>query len=191
MNIQSMETPGRVKTEPETSAAAGFASGGPGFRLKKILVPTDFSDGSAKAVDYALAFAQPSGAEIILLHMVEPISYPIYGQEIVADWSDIQTDLLQASRERLAEFSQARAAGYGPLKQLISEGTACSGILETARSEAVDLIILSTHGRTGIRHALLGSNTERVVRHAPCPVLTVRERETEFINRPSYGTHLK
>lgn len=160
-----------MTTEPATTA----------FRLKKILVPTDFSDCSAKALAYALAFAKLSQAEIILLHVVEPISYPMYGQDVAADLSGFQADLLQASTEHLARFRQEKAGNYQPLRTIITEGGSYWEIVETAKSENVDLIILSTHGHTGLRHVLLGSTAERVVRHAPCPVLTVREREHEFI----------
>jgi nucleotide-binding universal stress UspA family protein len=162
MNANPLEPAGQVPVEPEPTSAPAAP-----FRLKKILVPTDFSDCSVKALNYALAFGRQSQAEIILLHVVEPIAYPIYGQEVPADWTAIQTDLLQASREHLAEFSRAKAAAYGPLKQLIVEGGASESIVETAQLEEADLIILSTHGRTGLRHALLGSTAERVVRHAP------------------------
>ncbi len=178
MDTNPVEKPGPASVAPSTPGADTPA---PAFRLKKILVPTDFSDCSVKALNYALAFAKHSQAEILLLHVVEPIAYPVYGQEIPADWTAIQTDLLDASRDHLREFSRTKAAEYGPVKQILCENSACDGIIETARTEAVDLIIISTHGRTGLRHALLGSTAERVVRHAPCPVLTVREREHEFI----------
>ena len=153
----------------------------PAFRLKKILVPTDFSASSAKALDYALAFAKQSQAEIILLHVVEPICYPMYGQELAVDLSGFQADLVKAGNQRLAQFSHEKAAGHGPLKFLVREGGASWEIVEAAHAEDADLIIISTHGHTGLRHALLGSTAERVVQHAPCPVLTVREKEREFV----------
>jgi len=153
----------------------------PAFRLQKILVPVDFSACSAKALDYAVAFARPAQAEIILLHVVEPICYPMYGQEITADYSSLQTNLLKTGREHLAEFSRAQAAASAPMKLLVREGSAWGKIVDAAKEERADLIILSTHGHTGLRHVLLGSTAERVVRHAGCPVLIVREQEREFV----------
>ena len=153
------------------------------FRLKKILVPTDFSEASTKALTYAQAFAKQSAAEILLLHVVEPAYYPIYGADIVPDWGGMQTELLKASQVHLEEFSRKHAAGFAPMQVIVGEGIAWGEIVETAKKETVDLIILSTHGRSGLRHILLGSTTERVVRHASCPVLTVREREREFVNQ--------
>jgi len=174
---------GKVKVETRRGKAAPVKKNAPapGFRLKKILVPTDFSPCSEKALDYALAFAKQSQAEIILLHVVEPIAYPMYGQEMVADLSGFQADLVKTSQQHLAKFSRGKAAGYGPVKLLVTEGGASWEIVEAAKTEDADLIIISTHGHTGLRHALLGSTAERVVQHAPCPVLTVREHEHEFV----------
>jgi len=156
---------------------------GPVFRLKKILVPTDFSEAAIKALVYAQAFAIQSTAEILLLHVVEPVFHPIHGAEIVPDRGLIQTELLNASREHRQEFSRKHATGGVPPKLIVAEGIAWEQILETAKTEAADLIILSTHGRTRLRQVLLGSTMERVVRHAGCPVLTVREQEREFVDQ--------
>jgi universal stress protein A len=162
-------------------AATPAAQSSPHFHIQKILVPVDFSACSVRALDYALAFARPAQAEIILLHVVEPIVYPMYGQEITADYTTLQTSLLNTGRQHLAEFSRAKATEPTPMKLLVSQGGAWSEIVDTAKKEGIDLIIVSTHGHTGLRHVLLGSTAERVVRHAPCPVLIVREREREFV----------
>ena len=151
------------------------------FRLKKILAPTDFSEASVKALRYAGAFARQSGAKILLLHVVEPVYYPMYGTEIIPDLGAVQVELLTASRTHLEEFSRAKGVDGGPLELIVSEGVAWAEIIIAAKQQEADLIILSTHGHTGLRHALLGSTAERVVRHAGCPVLTVREQEREFI----------
>jgi len=165
MNIKSKETPAAT----------------PAFRLKKILVPVDFSPCSAKALTYAAAFARQSHAEIILLHVVEPIAYPIYGDNLMPDLSGIQADLVKASRQHLEKFSRDLAAAGDPVRLLVTEGGASWEIVAAAKTEDADLIIIATHGHTGLRHALLGSTAERVVQHAPCPVLTVREQEHEFV----------
>jgi nucleotide-binding universal stress UspA family protein len=72
-----------------------------------------------------------------------------------------------------------------PLESIIRVGVATSGIVEAAKHLDIDLVILATHGRSGLAHVLLGSTAERVVRHAPCPVLVLREREREFVTCPS------
>jgi nucleotide-binding universal stress UspA family protein len=183
MKIESNDTAGDTPTalKQDGDALTEKSPPPPVFRLKRILVPTDFSPSSAKALVYALAFAKQSQAEIILLHVVEPICYPMYGQELATDLSGFQADMVKASDLQLAKFIQDHAAGYGPLKLLVREGGAFWEIVEAAQDEDVDLIILSTHGHTGLRHVLLGSTAERVVQHAPCPVLTVRETEHEFV----------
>jgi nucleotide-binding universal stress UspA family protein len=141
----------------------------------------DFSACSAKALDYALAFARPTHAEIVLLHVVQPIDYPMYGQEITADYTALQGNLFNTGRQRLAEFSKGKSEDAVPIQLLVSQGSAWGEIVDVAKRENVDLVIVSTHGHTGLRHVLLGSTAERVVRHAPCPVLIVREREREFV----------
>jgi universal stress protein A len=151
------------------------------FRLKKILVPTDFSACSTKALDYDLAFAEQSGAELILLHVVEPAYYPAYGQDIPPDLAEFHQDVQKITQERLDKLSQEKIAGRLPARALVATGNAYEAIVESAKSLEVDLIIIATHGYTGLKHVLLGSMAERVVRHAPCPVLTVREREQEFV----------
>jgi nucleotide-binding universal stress UspA family protein len=155
----------------------------PPFQLRKILVPTDFSECSIKALDYALAFAERSQAEIILLHVVEPMFFPASAQDMPSTWSLVQEDVLKVSRNHLVELGQERAGDREvrePMKTVVRLGNPYWEIVEAAKSLEADLIILATHGHTGIKHILMGSTAERVVRLAPCPVLTVREREREF-----------
>jgi universal stress protein A len=177
-NGHATPKPGRHNGESRHATASQPV---PTFGLHKILVPVDFSACSAKALDYALAFARPAHAEIILLHVVEPVCLPMYGQEITADYSALQASLRNTAREHLAEFSRGKGAADSPMKLRVSEGSSWGEIVDTAKREGVDLIVLSTHGHTGLRHVLLGSTAERVVRHATCPVLVVRDKEHDFI----------
>jgi len=151
------------------------------FQLKKILVPTDFSACSAKALDYALAFAERSGAGLILLHVVEPAYFGAYGQDVPPDLIEFHEDAQKLAGERLEKLSREKIAGRAPVQTVVATGNAREVIVESARSLEADLIIIATHGYTGLRHVLLGSTAERVVRCASCPVLTVREREHEFV----------
>lgn len=145
----------------------------PVFQLKKILVPVDFSECSEKALQYAVPFAQQFGAEIILLSVIH---YPI-------EFPEALTTEGQTVREADAELrALAKDLGAGvPCETLVKIGAPDVEILEAARASDADLVILSTHGRSGLAHALLGSTAERVVRYASCPVLVVREHEHEFI----------
>ncbi|MCI0537383.1 MAG: universal stress protein [Verrucomicrobiales bacterium] len=150
------------------------------LRIRSILVPIDFSAPSKKAFNYAVPFAEQFGAKLTLLHVVEPVpmtdfwrTYPV----------SIENDKLMAtSKAQLELLMKQEAIDPRIVEQaLVRQGRSFYEITDAARMLKVDLIIISTHGYTGFKHALLGSTTERVVRHAPCPVLVVREREHEFL----------
>ena len=144
------------------------------WRLKKILVPIDFSDCSLGALEYALALAKKIGAEIMLLHVVEP---PVYGENYMkttASLEDGNQDLLNQGRERLAELSQKTTAQGCHAEALVRMGRAQSEITDTAKAIGTDLIVIGTHGSSEPKLSLLGGTAERVVRHSLCPVLTVR-----------------
>ena len=145
----------------------------PAFKLKKILVPVDFSDCSRKALRYAIPFARQFDARLILLHVVQP--YPRAPQMSTVDAELIQpaTDELQTLRRTVEKEVRSET--------VLRVGNPHVEIIEAAEELGIDLIILSTHGRTGLAHVFLGSTAERVVRHAGCPVLIVREHEHEFV----------
>jgi len=155
------------------------------FRLNKILVPVDFSDFSSKALDYALAFADQFDARVILLHVVEPAVYPESSMLVATALDDLNSDLRQVAEQKLSELRRDKIGERVPSELLVRMGRAFSEITAAAEDLDVDLIILATHGYTGLKHVLLGSTTERVVRHAPCPVLTVRDPEHEFLRPPT------
>ena len=168
-----------VKLEPgESQLPAQESSNETGssrlFQLKGILVPVDFSNCSKKALRYAIPFAQQFNAELILFHVIQPY-VPVSGMEPVAEvkWDD-------NAQVQLKEF-QEMIDDRIPSKTVARAGNPHIEIVEAAKKFKVDLIILSTHERTGLAHMLLGSTTEKVVRHATCPVLVVREHEHEFI----------
>jgi len=149
------------------------------FRIKKILVPVDFSDCSKKALQYAIPFARQFDAALTLLHVVQANYY-------VGDFGTIDTALLETEMRKNAEKQLADLAAREVGKGLRCETTLRTGrivseIVEVARQTQTDLIIISTHGHTGLKHILLGSVAENVVRHAPCPVLIVRQQEHDFI----------
>jgi len=148
--------------------------------IKSILVPIDFSRPSLKALDYAIPFAQEFGARVTLLHVMEPAVTPDFASSFPLM---METDELVAKlKERLEQVAMQRAI-KPPLmgKPIVIQGRSFHEIAMAAKSLKADLIIIATHGHTGLKHTLLGSTTERVVRYAPCPVLVVRQREHEFI----------
>ena len=149
------------------------------FSLKKILAPTDFSEESLKALRYALTLGRPFNAQIDLLHIVNT---GCFGAGYAAvDLPAITEQVVDASKESLSELAERE---IGPSENVIREvrvGPTAQTIAEVAREREIDLIVVSTHGNTGLKRMLLGSNAENIVRHAPCPVLVVRERERDFV----------
>jgi len=153
----------------------------PGIKIDKILLPTDFSEPSKKALRYAKAFARQFGAQLVLLHVVEPVPYTAdfgYGP-VVRTQPDPR--FLKRSQTHLRAIQQRQLCPECRCDSLVRGGFAFDEIAKAAKELKVDLIILATHGWTGLDHVLSGSTTERVVRHAPCPVLVIRENEHEFV----------
>lgn len=144
-------------------------------RVKTILVPTDFSDDAALAIRTAERVFGPEEreAKIVLVHAYHlPVEFTALGAVPVAP--RLFADAAEQARERLEQDAKRlREAGLR-VETIAQEGYPPMVIEEAARSANVDLIAMGTHGRSGLRHLLLGSTAERVVQHAPCPVLTIR-----------------
>ena len=150
----------------------------PRLRLKKILVPIDFSEPSRKALAYATSFAKQFNAELLLFHAVPIMTAPapMYSMPPETD-----ARLRDESSKQLAQWRSTLPAELSS-KAIVGDGaSAYDQIVRAAAENNVDLIVLGTHGRTGARRWLIGSTAERVVRYATCPVLVVREREHDFI----------
>jgi nucleotide-binding universal stress UspA family protein len=149
--------------------------------IKRIIVPIDFSEYSKKALRYAVEFARRFHAEIVLVYVVEPLVYPAdfsIGQIAVPS---MEQDFLQHGKEQLAHLVETVVADAVAARSIVRSGKPFVEIIRLAREEEADLIIIATHGHTGIEHALFGSTAEKVVRKAPCPVLSIRDPEKEFI----------
>jgi len=142
--------------------------------IRLILAPIDFSEFSKQAVESAYALAQTFGAKLLLLHVVELPAYPIEGFAPASMGTTLLEDL-----ERQASLDLARVLPKTPnttaevLRQAVV-GIPYRKIVEVAEAERVDLIVMATHGRTGLSHLLMGSVAEREGRTAPCPMLTIR-----------------
>lgn len=143
--------------------------------IKKILVPIDFSNYSKKALQYTVKFAKKFSSEIILVYVIEPMIYPAdlsMGQMVIPQ-SDVDlTEKTEGELRELAKLEIGNSLGY---RILVKTGRPFMEIINTATEIDADLIIISTHGHTGVEHLLFGSTAEKVVRKAPCPVLTIRE----------------
>ena len=159
------------KTRFESSPVIESASPG-AVKLNDILVPTDFSEASKKAVDYATKFAAQFGGRITLLHVVEPVFYPDFAYTPLL----VENDKLVAAAEKELTLLAAKKGIPDEVlhKILVRTGSPFQEITDAARTLKLDLIIIATHGRSGLTRALLGSTAERVVRHATCPVLVLR-----------------
>ena len=152
-----------------------------GIALKRILVPIDFSPLSKKALQYALRFAEEFGAEVILLHVIEPDVPPVFDGFMIAPPVIANGNRVRCAN-RLEKLADSMAApGANRVEPIVRTGLAACEIVEAAKESDVDLIVIATHGYTGWKHFAIGSTAERVVRAAPCPVLVVREREHEFV----------
>lgn len=153
-------------------------------RIRKILVPVDFSPNARKAVDYATAFARQFGASLTFLHVIQ-VNYA-YGEFGAIDFSALEREMRAGAEKELATLLTATTAAGLQAESLVREGSPPKVIADVARELDSDLLVISTHGYTGLRHVLMGSIAEQVVRYAPCPVLVVRLQEQDFV-RPQTG----
>ena len=145
--------------------------------LNRILVPVDFSAHSEKAIRFATTLANKFGARLSLLHVVEdPFVTGAWQAEVfVPNIPELLNDLIKAAQTQMTERKKELAIHGFAVETVVITGRPATAIVEHASTGAFDLIVMGTHGRTGLSHALLGSVAERVVQKAPCPVLTVRE----------------
>jgi nucleotide-binding universal stress UspA family protein len=148
-------------------------------RIKKILAPTDISHLSEAGVRRALEIAKATGAEVLVYHAVR---YPVLFHDDIMPAAEIplMDEILDERRKALDDYLAILMADLTPgvkISTAVEMGVPFQAILDKAEKENVDLIVMSTHGRTGLRHVLIGSVTERVVREARCPVLSIRPAE--------------
>lgn len=151
------------------------------IQIRRILLPTDFSEFARCAARYACAFAEGFQSELHLLHVLEThviatpdlamgMAFPSYVEETRV-----------AASKKLDDVLDPAWRSRHTVHNAIAEGNPLVTIIRYAREHQIDLIVLGTHGRTGLSHVLLGSVAENVVRKAPCPVLTVRREGHQFV----------
>ena len=146
------------------------------LQLRKILLPTDFSGCANYALPYSAAIARATGATIICLHVVEPI-VPAVGYTGLAEpmpIADISEQLEDSAERELPQLAECEEFSGLDVEEVIVHGDAAAEIVRVAAERGVDLIVVSSHGRTGLGRIIFGSTAEAVVRHASCPVLVVK-----------------
>jgi nucleotide-binding universal stress UspA family protein len=183
MKVKPTPKPGRVVVEVDRRdedllAQSAQAPSKPPFALSKILVPIDFSDCSKKALQYALPLARQFGAQVTLLYVM-PVNYFVGSEFGPVDFPLPEQEWRQNCQKELQALADQAIGTSLPVETLVRQGQAVNEVVSYAKEESVDLIVLSTHGRTGLRHVLVGSVTENVVRYASCPVLVVRGQEQD------------
>ena len=144
--------------------------------IKKILFPTDFSSFAVHALQYAVAMAYEFDATLYMLYVEEVLPYiPGDPERKFPDPAEVEQHAHSQMDSHLEKHEALTA------KRFVARGIPADEICEFAKAEEIDLIVMATHGRTGLKHVLMGSTTEKVVRKAPCPVLSVRHPEHEFV----------
>jgi universal stress protein A len=162
-----------MKEVIEAPATSGRSTSNLPFRLRRVLAPTDFSPNSEKAVQYAIQLSRLVGAELTLLHVVpEPsaLDYTMQGVPVdeIQGWQE-------AAKSRLADRLAKAKLEYQQVNSVLTLALhPRDEIVRAAASLPADLLVLSTHGFTGLKHLLFGSDAEKIVEHAPCPVLVIR-----------------
>jgi nucleotide-binding universal stress UspA family protein len=168
----------KTKARPPTAPKKAASPPPGGFRIGRIMVPIDFSEHSKNALSYAVSFAAQFHAELVLIYVVEPTIYPAdfsFGQVAIPN---IEDEMVERGKTELGALVENYIKGTLPSRTMVRIGKPFLEIINTAQEESVDLIIIATHGHTGMEHLLFGSTAEKVVRKAPCPVLTVRSSES-------------
>jgi nucleotide-binding universal stress UspA family protein len=145
-------------------------------KLKKILCPIDFSNDSLTALDYAADFARQNEGQLLLLHVVDNPLADQYGPSGQNFYAEVEHALAK-SKEMLMHAAQTHAGGVAS-ESIVKRGNPYEEIIDLAKAQQADLIVMSTHGRTGPQRLVIGSVAEKVVRTAPCPVFTVRHSES-------------
>jgi len=152
------------------------------LRIERILFPSDFSDLSLHALKYARGFAEMYETELHLIHVVdEAAQYWMAMGPNSLPMGPSNEELVEISRKELQKFTEEHLADLSvPLVTAVLSGRPFMEIIRYAREKEIGLLVIGTHGRSGLTHVLLGSVAEKVVRKAPCPVLTIRDPDQKF-----------
>ncbi len=148
--------------------------------LKNMLCPIDHSDCSKEALKYAVSLAMKDDAKLYLLHVIDIRSF---NDSLIAMSQQIpDEETLEQLRVKLLDCIPEKIREDMNIEAIVVQGIPFAEIISTAREKEIDMIVIGSHGRTGISHMMLGSVSEKVVRKAPCPVLTVRQTDHKFVS---------
>lgn len=152
------------------------------IELKRILVPTDFSEFSQQAVRYGCELANRFSADLHLLHIAQD-AYPVIPEAgmLTVSQGDYMARVIEIATKMLGDVPDSSLYSR-PVTRAVEVGVPFVEIVRYARDRQMDLIVMSTHGRTGLVHMLMGSVAEKVVRKAPCPVLTIRPKGHDYVS---------
>jgi len=150
------------------------------INIKNILCPIDYSIYSEKALNYAIEFAGKYGAKLFLIHVLDIRFYDINDPDLY-NVNIVDKETINKLKERLLKCVNEDTKGRISVDAIVLQGVPFTEIIKASKEYAIDLIVLGTHGRTGLSHAIMGSVAEKVVRKSPCPVLTVRHPEHDFV----------
>lgn len=147
--------------------------------IQGVLVPVDFSKESILAAKFAASLAQQYHSKLFVLHVREPI--PLYARSEILNFEEIQEKIAQELRADLGNVIPKKVKETIQVEEVIEVGRPGHVIVEEAEKLGVDVIVIATHGRTGLAHVLLGSVAEKVIRHAPCPVFVIRNPQDKYV----------
>jgi nucleotide-binding universal stress UspA family protein len=149
------------------------------IEVNKVLVAVDFSKESQLAAKFAVSIAHEYKAKLYVIHVVTPLPSSL-GAE-VPDFDSFQRQYIERFGEDLKRVIPEKIKRIIEVEEILEVGEPYHMIVEKAKELDVDIIVLATHGRTGISHILLGSVAERVIRHAPCPVFAIRNPKDKYV----------
>lgn len=144
------------------------------MNIRTILLPTDFSECASHACEYAASLARAMKASVICVHVIEPVVPAVSYTGMTEPMADLADELQNSATRELPKVAALSAFAGLNVEELITHGEPAAEIVRVANERRVDLIVIATHGRTGLQRMLFGSTAESVVRHAACPVLVVK-----------------
>lgn len=150
-------------------------------KIERILLPTDFSDFSKNAMEYAVSLVRMHKAKLYVLHVIEHI-FDISGFYVPhLPVNELYREMEETAKNEIEKFINKKSREGIEVENMVVSGTPFLEIVRTAREKNIDLIVIATHGRTGLEHVLFGSVAEKVVRKSPCSVFVVKQTGMKFV----------
>jgi len=147
--------------------------------IQGVLVPVDFSKESILAAKFGASLAEEYNSKLYLLHVLEPLHSSVRAE--ISDFDLFQQRMIDQAKEDLEKVVPAAVKQRLEVEEVLEIGQPQYVIVEKAKELGVDVIVIATHGRTGLAHVLLGSVAEKVIRHAPCPVFVIRNPKDKYV----------